>query len=240
MGLLPTLGTLTFEHPFFRGRMANQPIVTCAAFVAAAFVVLSGGPVNAQRPESVVRHAAYGFIAGVNVAKVAGGDIVNATTRTGFTGGAYVALPIATGVALQPEVLYSMEGAKLDIGENGGLKADYVRVPVMLRFAIPTASIARPFMAFGPSFGFETNCEVNGSNGSVSISESCDDFARSAGSGFEPRKFDVAARIEAGFTLDTGGKRFIVGGAYSHGLTDVFKDRDVKNRVFSVFVGIGL
>jgi hypothetical protein len=204
----------------------------------AALTAFAASPVAAQSPPTMIRRAAYGFVAGVNFSKLAG-DVVNASSRTGFVAGGYAAFPLGTGVALQPELLYSMEGAKLDIGANGGARLDYLRVPVMLRFAIPRASSVRPFAAVGPSFGYETKCEVSGSNGGASIALSCDDFARLAGPGFDRQKFDLSARLEAGVTIDTQGLRFVLGGSYSHGLTDVFKDHDVKNRVFSVFVGMG-
>lgn len=218
----------------------NRNLGGRVALLGAALAGLVATPLVAQSSPSFGRRPAIGFVAGVNFSTLAGDDITNATSRAGFTAGAYAAFLIRTGVALQPELLYSMEGAKLDIGENGGLRADYVRVPVMLRFAIPTASATRPFLAVGPSFGFQTKCEVSGSSGSASITESCDDLANVFGSGFERQKFDVAARLEAGLTFDTGGKRFSLGGSYSHGLTDLFKDRDVKGRTFSLFVGVGL
>jgi len=200
--------------------------------------LLAADPALAQSLPTAARRPAYGFVAGVNVATLAG-DVVNASTRAGLTAGAYAAFPLATGVALQPELLYSMEGAKLDIGANGGMRLDYLRVPVLLRVAIPTSSNVRPFAAFGPSFGFQTKCEVSGSSGGASVAMSCDDVATLGGPGFERRKFDLSGRVEAGLTVDTQGVRLILGGSYAHGFTDVFKDQNVKNRVFSVFVGVG-
>jgi len=205
---------------------------------AVALGLLAVSSLGAQGSPSIVQRAHVGIIAGLNVSKLAG-DIV-ATSRTGLMAGAYVAFPLATGVALQPELLYSMEGAKLDIGADGGVRIDYLRLPVMLRVAMPTASNVRPFAAVGPSFGFETRCNVSGSNGATSVSLSCDELAAVGGPGFDRQKFDVSARLEGGLTLDALGRRFILGGSYSHGLTDVFKDHDVKNRVFSLFLGIGL
>lgn len=229
--------SLAADHSTLARPMMRQTAPKLAGAVALA--LLAASPAFAQSQPTSVRRPAYGFVAGVNVSKLAG-DFVNASSRTGLTAGAYAAFPLATGVAIQPELLYSMEGAKLDIGQNGGMRIDYLRVPVMLRIAVPTASNVRPFAAVGPSFGFETSCKLSGSNGGPTITLSCDDFANVGGSGFERQKFEMAGRIEGGLTVDTAGLRFVVGGSYSHGLTDVFKDHNVKNRVFSVFVGIGL
>jgi len=219
--------------------MDRQPVAVGTAVAVLMFTVLSSTSGYAQGAQSVAHRANYGVLAGINFATLGGSDIQDAKTRTGFTAGAYAALPIGTGVSVQPELLYSMEGAKTNTGSNGALKLDYLRVPVLLRFAVPTAGTTRPFVAAGPSFGFQTRCEFSGSTGGVSVSESCDDAGASFG-GLERKKLDVSGRIEGGLTFDTSGRRLIVGGSYSHGFTDIFKNSNGKNRVFSIFVGVGL
>jgi hypothetical protein len=220
--------------------MARQTAGIRSAVAVLIAVFLPTTPMVAQTSQPPGGRGTYGIVAGVNVAKVGGGDVEDVTTRTGFVGGVYAAWPLATGVAFQPEALYSMEGAKIHGGDDGVVKLDYIRIPVMLRLTIPTASTTRPFVVFGPSFGFQTKCEISGSNGAASVTASCDEFNRIAGGGFEHKSFDVAGRLEAGLAFDTGGRRLIVGGSYSHGFTDAFKDVDVKGRVFSIFLGMGL
>ena len=56
----------------------------CRIAGVVAFAVVAASPVYAQSPPTQVRRAAYGFLAGVNVSKLAG-DIENASSRTGFT-----------------------------------------------------------------------------------------------------------------------------------------------------------
>lgn len=211
-----------------------------ARAAALVFAVLCSTSSQAQSAPAPAYRANYGFLAGLNLATVSRSDIQDAKTRAGFTAGAYAALPIAAGVSFQTELLYSMEGAKTNTGENGALKLGYVRVPVLLRFAAPTPSTTRPFLAVGPSFGFQTKCEFSGSSGGVSMSASCDDVGASFGGSLERKKLDVSGRLEAGLTFDTNGRRLIAGGSYSYGFTDIFKNSDGKNRVFSLFIGIGL
>lgn len=220
--------------------MSPQPAGIRAAAAVLMSALLSTTPIVAQTSQSAGGRGTYGVVAGVNFANVSGSDVQDTKTRTGFVGGVYAAWPLATGVSFQLEGLYSMEGAKTNTGDNGALKLDYIRVPVLLRFAVPTPSTTRPFVAVGPSFGFQTKCEISGSSGTTSVSASCDEFNRISGGGFEHKSLDVAGRLEAGLTFDTNGRRFIVGGSYSHGFIDVFKDADGKNRVFSIFLGIGL
>jgi hypothetical protein len=220
--------------------MARQRAAARAAIAVLVFTVLASTSGNAQGAQSVAHRANYGVLAGINFATLSGNDIQDAKTRTGLTAGAYAALPIGTGVSFQPELWYSMEGAKSNTSENGELKLSYIRLPVMLRFAVPTAGTTRPFVAVGPSFGFQTSCKFSGSSGGVSASVACDDVGSSVGEGVGRKKFDVSGRLEGGLTFDTGGRRLIVGGSYSHGFTDIFKNSDGKNRVFSIFVGVGL
>ena len=220
--------------------MSPHPAGIRAAFALLISALVSTTPIIAQTSQSAGSRGTYGVLAGVNFANLGGSDVQDTKTRTGFVGGVYGAWPLGTGIAFQLEALYSMEGAKTNTGSNGALKLDYIRIPVLLRVAVPTASTTRPFLAFGPSFGLQTKCDVSGSSGGTSVSASCDEFNRIAGGGFEKKTFDVAGRVEAGLTFDTNGRRFIVGGSYSHGIIDVFKDANVKNRVFSIFLGIGL
>ena len=220
--------------------MSPHPAGIRAAIALLISALLSTTPMVAQTSQSGGGRGTYGVLAGVNFANVGGSDVQDVKTRTGFVGGVYAAWPLGTGISFQLEALYSMEGAKANTGSNGALKLDYIRIPVMLRVAVPTASMTRPFVALGPSFGFQTKCEISGSNGTTSASASCDAVNGIAGGGFEHKTFDVAGRLEAGLTFDTSGRRFIVGGSYSHGFTDIFKDTDAKNRVFSIFLGIGL
>jgi hypothetical protein len=220
--------------------MVRQPAAARATVAVLLFTVLSSAPAYAQGAQSVAHRANYGILAGINFATVSGNDIQDAKTRTGFTAGAYAALPVGTGVSFQPELWYSMEGAKSNTSEDGELKLSYIRLPVMLRFAVPTAGATRPFLAVGPSFGFQTSCKLSGSSGGVSANVACDDVGAPSFGGLERKKLDVSGRLEAGLTFDTNGRRLIAGGSYSHGFTDIFKNSSGKNRVFSIFVGVGL
>ena len=194
---------------------------------------------SAQTAPQAASRGTFGVVAGANFAKLAGSDVQDAKTRTGLVAGAYAEWQLAQGWSFQPEVLYSMEGAKGsdEFGEST-LKLDYIGLPVMLRFSSPTSSSVKPFIALGPSFGYQLACNIRASSGAFSVNSSCDDAAQ--GSDFQRKKFDVSGRLEAGVDIATGGARLRVGGAYAHGFTDVINQSSIKNRVFSLFLGIGL
>lgn len=192
----------------------------------------------AQSASPPTGRPAYGVTAGVNFANLGGSDVDNSDTRTGLVAGVYASWPIQNGFSFRPSVLYSMEGAKAsDAGADATLKLDYIRVPVMFRYTWPMAGTSRPFVALGPSFGYQVKCEVTASFNGRSVTESCD---TSAAGDSQRKKFDASGRAEAGLDFAMSGRALTIGGAYSYGFTDVATHADVKNRVFSIFLAIGL
>ena len=225
--------------PYFGGVMARaHPLAMLRAVAFAFSTLLCAAAVSAQsaRPTG---HGTYGVMAGANFAKLSGGDVQDAKTRTGLMVGGYAAWPIAESWSFQPELLYSMQGAKGsdEFGETT-LKLDYLGVPLLFRFSPPTTSTTKPFVAIGPAFGYQVACNVSASSSQFSVNSSCDDAAQ--GTDFERKKFDFSGRIEAGADVAAGGTHVRIGGGYSHGFTDVVNHSKAKNRVFSVFLGIGL
>jgi|SRR5690554_795500 len=105
----------------------------------AAFAVFALTSVQAQE----VR---LGVKAGLNMASV-GGDNYDYYwggsgfgNKTGFHVGGFVEIPLMGDFALQPEILYSSEGAGYSVGLvnlGSDLKLDYVRVPVLAKYNMP-------------------------------------------------------------------------------------------------------
>ena len=90
------------------------------AFVAASFAV------NAQ--------TTFGLKAGANLAnlKFSGGGLsINADSKFGLHAGAFATIPASSNINIQPEAVFSMEGA-----EFGGEKINlsYVNVPVLFQY----------------------------------------------------------------------------------------------------------
>ena len=93
---------------------------------------------------------AFGVKAGGNFSTLTG-DVAGAQTLFGFNAGVYVKLPIARGVSLQPELVYSTQGA--DFEESDGTlheHLNYVNVPILLKFAHRSGL----YLETGPQLGF--------------------------------------------------------------------------------------
>ena len=100
----------------------------------------------------------FGILAGVGFANMSASDDFDGFdlgTRTGFVGGFYFALPVAARMAIEPEVLYTMKGTKLndfDIDLNN----DYIEIPVLFKYNFNDAG--GPYLLAGPSVGFSISC----------------------------------------------------------------------------------
>ncbi|MFL1895597.1 porin family protein [Aquimarina sp. 2-A2] len=127
----------------------------------------------------------FGFKGGVNFASINGDDVSsNLDGRTGYHIGAVAQVSLMDMLALQPEVLYSAQGAKdTDI--------DYLNVPILLKY-----KFAKLFsIEAGPQFGFVVNDDFKDGGEPESF-----DFSGAVGAGVEISSFFAQVRYNIGFT----------------------------------------
>lgn len=144
----------------------------------------------------------FGLLAGVGFANMSGDDLdgVSTSTRTGFVGGFYFALPIAARMAIEPEVLYSMKGTKFD-DFNFDLNNDYIEIPVLFKYNFNDAG--GPYLLAGPAVGFSISC--NETDGDTEISCSDDGLSTTTtfggvlGLGFQKNRFGLEGRYDFDF-----------------------------------------
>ncbi|PWN64149.1 porin family protein [Chryseobacterium viscerum] len=154
----------------------------------------------------------FGVKAGGNLSSISGSD---SKSKIGFYAGAFVNVPISDAFSLQPEIVYSQQGAKVkgdyematytikNMQQNFG----YINVPVMLQYnATPEF-----YLEAGPEFGLLVNAQAKGNiNGQTYKANNKDSF----------RTFNFGAGIGLGyrFTPNIG-----VNVRYIAGLTDTIK-----------------
>ena len=150
-----------------------------------------------------------GIKAGVNFASVSGADD-DPDTRIGSMAGAF--LTIGQGlVALQPEVLFSMQGSKFTFGTA---KVDYFQVPLLLRIGSSAKNKASVYGLVGPTFGVRIR------------DEGWDDPIK---------RSDVGITAGAGFTVS----RLLIEARFTAGLTDFSQGTTAyKHRVWSILGGL--
>ncbi|TFG88147.1 MAG: PorT family protein, partial [Candidatus Atribacteria bacterium] len=59
----------------------------------------------------------FGVKAGLNLANLAGDDIEDMKMKLCFGGGVFMNYPMTESISLQPELLFMMKGAKVDVDE---------------------------------------------------------------------------------------------------------------------------
>jgi hypothetical protein len=143
--------------------------------------------------------------------------------------GGYVTWGAFSWMELQPEVLYSMKGAKVEeSGITAKLLFDYIDFPVLARFSRGTPNARSWYVIGGPSFGYlfraRTRADFGGATEEIDV---IDDVER----------FDFG--IVAGGGIEFG--RIVIDGRYTHGVSDLDKDTSddvkVRNRAVSLTAG---
>src|SRR5262245_4197849 len=78
----------------------------------------------------------FGIKGGVNISNFSGGDFNNVKKEAlvGFHAGGLIHWRIAQHIVLEPELLYSTQGAKLTNGSvETNYKLNYITIPIMLQ-----------------------------------------------------------------------------------------------------------
>lgn len=148
-----------------------------------------------------------GIKVGANFSNINDAKSLDMSNKTGLVAGAFAAFGFNKW-AIQPEVLYSQQGAKTDIGD---FDLDYVNIPVIFKYYIIGNFLN---LQVGPQFGFLTH----------------DSFKDQV----ESKSFDFSGAAGAGLDLPFGLR---VDARYNFGLTDISKDAGGKNGVFSIALG---
>jgi opacity protein-like surface antigen len=178
-------------------------------------------------------NARVGIVAGVNWATIRGPDSEDPSNRMGFMGGVMLVSPLGTAVSIQPELLYTMKGAKVESLEDnftGTVKMNYIEVPVLLRLDLATSGGVRPFVYGGPAIAYKVGCSVELREGTTTINADCD-------TGPDPADFkstDFSAVAGAGLAFNMAGRMASIGARYDYGLTKFSESSDVKHRVISI------
>jgi len=161
----------------------------------------------------------FGVKAGANFANVTKVD--GSKTLVSINGGVLANIPLAGALSLQPEVVYSGQGAK---GDGGKTTLNYINVPVLVKYSLPVGV----FFQTGPQIGFLTSAKDKADGGeSVNVKDAfkSTDFSWALGAGYLIPEVNLGFDVRYNLGLTKLGKT--VDGASSF---------DGKNTVFQVGV----
>jgi Outer membrane protein beta-barrel domain len=165
-------------------------------------------------------HVRIGVKAGLNVFNIHNDNSIEYNARTGFHVGLLGHIHLSSQFAVQPELVFSSQGAKYNIGGNDTkLKLGYINLPVMFQYMFDNGFRIQA----GPQLGFLVNSksEVNDKETNINSSYKAVDFGLGAGVGYihSPSGFGVDAR-------------------YNFGLSDINKNSSVKSTNNGLQVGV--
>lgn len=162
--------------------------------------------------------------AGLNISNYTGGNI-ESDALVGYHLGGILNYGFGEVFSIQPEVLFSTQGAKVDRnGNKADFKISYVTIPVMLKFKARGGF----FVEFGPQVGFRTSSDIGG--------QTINNFAKN---------LDLAAGAGLGYQSPIGlgvGVRYVAGLSKVGDFSGQSFDPDFKNSVIqaSIFWAIPL
>ncbi|MGA1227075.1 MAG: porin family protein [Tamlana sp.] len=181
-----------------------------------ALVVFGLASINAQEVK-------FGAKAGLNLASVSGDDTDDLDSRTSFHLGVVAEIAISDKFSLQPELLYSAQGAKESFeGIDIDLKLDYINLPIMAKFYVADGFS----LELGPQVGFLMSAKAEGEGESEDIKDFVKgiDFGANFGVGYKMESgLNFGARYNLGFSNINDGEG-----------SDEFKN---QNSVIQISVG---
>ncbi|MFA9187862.1 porin family protein [Flavobacterium sp. FBOR7N2.3] len=200
--------------------------------ILSALAVFAFGITNAQEVK-------FGIKGGLNLSSWSGDtEGVNLKYKPGFNGGMFADVKLSEKVSLQPEVLYSLVGTKVDnftIDLDGNeftgdvnFNMSYIYVPVMLKL-----NVAEKFnLEVGPQVGFLVSAKSV-----VQIEGNSQEIKNDIKEIFNTVDFGV--NFGAAYDLD---QHFVLGIRYNLGLSNINKNEEgdsskVNNSVFSLGLG---
>ncbi|HEV7330778.1 MAG TPA: porin family protein [Flavisolibacter sp.] len=184
-----------------------KKISLLAFFVMAAFVM------QAQT-------TGFGLKGGLNLATWSNnGSSVNYQNRVGFNAGLFANVNVSPNFAVQPEVVYSSQGTKYNIGDQEhNLQMNYINIPVMLQAKVGGGLYAQA----GPQVGFLMNVE---------------DKVQDIETGFFSKEDFKSTDVSLGFGIGYSGVSPIgVDARYNLGLSNINEagSNKIKNNVLQI------
>lgn len=196
---------------------------TAAATATLALLVAFALPVSSQAQSDTY----IGIRGGVTQATFYGDDVASNDFRPGFTGGVFLTYDVNPQFSIQPEVLYSLRGAKNHFSATSSpdlndvrVSQDVIEIPVLFKLSAPLSPIT-PRIYAGPALGFITGSDVDG---------------QEADDAFTDVDFSGVVGGEIAYSLG-GGAEVALDGRYNLGLSSLGDAGEFEDVSTSAFTG---
>ena len=162
--------------------------------------------------------AKFGLKGGLNVASLKFDNTEEVDARLGLHLGVLTHLHLAPQWALQPEVVYSQEGAKFSDPDGITVKTDYINVPVMIQYMFNNGFR----LEAGPQLGLAVNQKIEDDESDEEVD--ADDLFKST---------NVSVGLGVSYLTYSG---IGIGARYNLGLSNISEsdDNEIKGRNFQI------
>jgi hypothetical protein len=180
--------------------------------------------------QAMAQEGSWGVKGGVNFATASSDEDPGAAFeyRIGLVAGGFFTWPIGSHLDLQPEALYSQQGATLDVlGVNSTIKTDYFVTPILVRYKLRPSGSGLVLFA-GPSLGFKLSAKTESEFGDLTTKDDISEDIES---------FDYGVVFGAGWEAG----RLSIDGRYTWGLSNISvreDDPNTQHRVIAVLAGV--
>lgn len=166
-----------------------------------------------------------GLKVGMNMADLTG-DAENTDMKAGLVIGAFANFSLGV-INIQPELLYSMKGSKVD---DVSQDYNYFEIPILIKYNLPIPGKLTPSVYAGPVFSILLNAESDGNDIKDQLKNN-----------------DYGIIIGAGVNMDLGSYVLTFDARYNMGLSDISdlddnlpnSEDEWKNSTIMVMAGIG-
>lgn len=164
------------------------------AMALGAILTAGSGTANAQ-------HANIGIKAGLNVYNINNDNGAEYDSKIGFHAGLLSHIHLSKQWAIQPELVYSAQGAKSTLTSvDTKINLGYINLPVMIQYMFDNGFRLQA----GPQVGFLISAKAEAGNTKTDIKDELNtiDFALGFGAGYihTPSGFGVDARYNLGLS----------------------------------------
>ena len=195
--------------------MKMYPNFLCALIL---FLTASFGMLHAQNNNV---NPEYGIKGGFNMSNLYSSDANDENILYGFNAGLYATLPISDFIAIQPEILFTTKGAKLEYNNalasgESKFRLNYIEVPLLVR-----VNITRNFNIHAGGYAsYLVSSKVTG-RGDFNFEQEIDTN--------DLNKFDAGLSAGVGVDFDP----ISIGLRYNYGLTTIGKERTVAGTTYT-------
>jgi len=216
----------------------HQTIQKLSVLLTAALlaVVVSASAQEQETATDAGLKAKFGIKGGLNLTTLYSSDVSTSHMKAGFNAGVFAKLPVTRGFSIQPELLYSLKGAKStydNFVQGSGeyrFNLGYLELPVLA-----VVNLTPNFnLQAGGYAAYLTNANIKNVNSNGNVEGATDlnvnnfnrwDYGLAGGLGFDIEHVTLGAR-------------------YNYGLSKIGKSdnqftQGMKNAGFSFYIGFG-